>query len=70
MRCWDAPAQPAEAGTDFIEDLNPNSLKVISAFVEPSLASTKADDKFQIERLSGMGTLWRTGWKIGLRSRC
>ena len=50
MRCCVAPAQPAAAGTDFIEDLNPNSLKVIATFVEPSLASAKADDKFQFER--------------------
>ena len=35
---------------DFIESLNPNSLKVITAFVKPSLAISKADDKFQFER--------------------
>ena len=33
-----------------MENLNPNSLKVIQAIVEPSLASAKADDKFQFER--------------------
>jgi glutaminyl-tRNA synthetase len=37
-------------GTDFIEGLNPNSLKVIQAIVEPSLVSAKGDDKFQFER--------------------
>ncbi len=43
-------AQPDAGGKDFIEGLNPNSLKVITAFVEPSLAAAKADDKFQFER--------------------
>ena len=37
-------------GKDFIEGLNRNSLKVVTAFVEPSPASAKADDKFQFER--------------------
>ena len=43
-------AQPDAGGKDFIEGLNPNSLKVVNAFVEPSLASATADDKFQFER--------------------
>ena len=43
-------AQPDAGGKDFIESLNPNSLKVVQAFVEPSLATAKADDKFQFER--------------------
>ena len=42
--------QPDAGGKDFIEGLNPNSLKVVTAFVEPSLAAAKADDKFQFER--------------------
>jgi glutaminyl-tRNA synthetase len=37
-------------GRDFIEGLNPNSLKVIQTIVEPSLATAKADDKFLFER--------------------
>ena len=45
-----ATPQPDAGGKDFIEGLNPNSLKVVTAFVEPSLASAKADDKFQFER--------------------
>ena len=44
------PHHPDAGGKDFIEGLNPNSLKVVTAFVEPSLASAKADDKFQFER--------------------
>ena len=43
-------AQPDAGGKDFIESLNPNSLKVMQAIVEPSLAAAKADDKFQFER--------------------
>ncbi len=43
-------AHPEAGGKDFIENLNPNSLKVLNAFVEPSLAASKADNKFQFER--------------------
>ena len=43
-------AQPDAGGRDFMENLNPSSLKVITAFVEPSLAAATADDKFQFER--------------------
>jgi len=43
-------AQPDAGGKDFIEALNPNSLKVVTAYVEPSLALARPDDKFQFER--------------------
>ena len=43
-------AQPDAGGKDFIEALNPNSLKVVTAYVEPSLAAARPDDKFQFER--------------------
>nr|WP_321221324.1 glutamine--tRNA ligase/YqeY domain fusion protein [uncultured Psychroserpens sp.] len=36
---------------DFMEFINPNSLKVIEAFVEPSLADAKIGDRFQFQRL-------------------
>ena len=39
-----------EVCKDFIESLNPNSLKVITAVVEPSLATCSPADKFQFER--------------------
>jgi len=42
--------QPDAGGKDFIEALNPNSLKVVTAYVEPSLAAAKPDQKFQFER--------------------
>ena len=42
--------QPDAGGKDFLESINPDSLKVITAFVEPSLANAAADQKFQFER--------------------
>jgi glutaminyl-tRNA synthetase len=44
-------AQPDAGGKDFIESLNPNSLKVVTAIVEPSLANAAPDQKFQFERI-------------------
>ncbi|MBX3611105.1 MAG: glutamine--tRNA ligase/YqeY domain fusion protein [Hydrogenophaga sp.] len=41
---------PDAGGKDFIEALNPNSLKVVQAWLEPSLATAQPDDKFQFER--------------------
>jgi glutaminyl-tRNA synthetase len=43
-------ANPDAGGKDFLASLNPSSLKVIEAYVEPSLANSKPDDKFQFER--------------------
>ena len=43
-------AQPDAGGKDFIESLNPNSLKVITAIVEPSLANALPGQNFQFER--------------------
>ena len=36
---------------DFMEFINPNSLKIIEAFVEPSLKESKVGDRFQFQRL-------------------
>ena len=41
---------PDAGGKDFLESLNPDSLKIVTAFVEPSLANAQPDDKFQFER--------------------
>jgi glutaminyl-tRNA synthetase len=42
----------AEDGKDFVANLNPNSLEVISdAKLEPSLASARAGNRYQFERL-------------------
>jgi len=43
-------AQPDAGGKDFLALLNPHSLKVVTAFVEPSLAQAQPDQKFQFER--------------------
>jgi len=42
--------QPDTTEKDFLEELNPESLKVVTAYVEPSLANAKRDEKFQFER--------------------
>jgi glutaminyl-tRNA synthetase len=36
---------------DFMEFINPNSLEIINAFVEPSLQSAKIGERFQFQRL-------------------
>ena len=59
-------AHPEAGGKDFIENLNPNSLKVLNAFVEPSLAAAKADDKFEFAASvlcggSGGSRRWEAG---------
>jgi glutaminyl-tRNA synthetase len=43
-------ANPDAGGKDFLETLNPNSLKVITAIVEPSLANALPGQNFQFER--------------------
>ena len=45
-----AETHPEAGGRHFIENLNLNKLKVLNAFMEPSLAAAKADNKFQFER--------------------
>ncbi|MGI9150613.1 MAG: glutamine--tRNA ligase/YqeY domain fusion protein [Limnohabitans sp.] len=43
-------AQPDAGGKDFLAALNPDSLKVVTAYVEPSLANVPAGSHFQFER--------------------
>ena len=43
-------AQPDAGGRNFLEFVNPNSLRVVQAFVEPSLAGAAADQRWQFER--------------------
>jgi glutaminyl-tRNA synthetase len=43
-------AQPESGGKDFLENLNPHSLKTVTAYVEPSLAHVGAGERFQFER--------------------
>ena len=42
--------QPDAGGKDFLQYLNPHSLKIVQAMIEPCLSMAKADDKFQFER--------------------
>jgi glutaminyl-tRNA synthetase len=43
-------AHPGSGDTDYINDLNPNSVKVITAQLEHSLKDAKPEDSFQFER--------------------
>ncbi|MCX7551296.1 glutamine--tRNA ligase/YqeY domain fusion protein [Xanthomarina sp. F2636L] len=44
-------APDAHPDKDFMEFINPESLKIIEAYVEPSLLEAKAGDRFQFQRL-------------------
>jgi glutaminyl-tRNA synthetase len=44
-------APDSHDGKDFMEFLNPNSLNIIEAYVEPSLAEAKVGEQFQFQRL-------------------
>ena len=45
-----APA-PGADGRDLLEDLEPNSLKIVRGLLEPSLAAARPGDRVQFERL-------------------
>ncbi|MGB8170933.1 MAG: glutamine--tRNA ligase/YqeY domain fusion protein [Chthoniobacteraceae bacterium] len=45
-------ADPEADGRDFRTALNPHSLEVITAKLEPSLADAKAEERYQFERLA------------------
>ena len=44
-------APDSHTNRDFMEFINPNSLKIINAFVEPSLAKANVGEQFQFQRL-------------------
>ena len=44
-------APDADKDVDFLQHLNPESLSVVQAICEPSLASAEPEDKFQFERV-------------------
>ncbi len=50
-RLFTEPAPDGHKEKDFMEFINPNSLEVITAYAEPSLASLKAEDTVQFQRL-------------------
>jgi glutaminyl-tRNA synthetase len=43
-------ANPGRATGNYLDDLNPDSLKVIRAWLEPSLREAKAEERYQFER--------------------
>lgn len=45
------PAPDAHKDKDFMEFINPNSLEIINAFVEPSLKTAAIGERFQFQRL-------------------
>jgi glutaminyl-tRNA synthetase len=51
VRLYDRLFNVEEVPDDFKPHMNPNSLEVVTAQLEPSLASAKAGDRFQFERL-------------------
>jgi glutaminyl-tRNA synthetase len=50
-RLFSDEAPDGHKDKDFMEFLNPNSLEVINAFVEPCLQSAKIGERFQFQRL-------------------
>ncbi len=50
-RLFNNEAPDSHADKDFLEFVNPNSLKVIEAFVEPSLGEAKLGEQFQFQRI-------------------
>jgi glutaminyl-tRNA synthetase len=42
---------PGQGDGDFIQEMNPRSLEVLRAKIEPSIESARAGDRFQFERL-------------------
>ncbi len=50
-RLFSDEAPDSHKEKDFMEFLNPNSLEIINAFVEPSLQTAKVGERFQFQRL-------------------
>ena len=50
-RLFSDEAPDSHSGKDFMEFVNPNSLKVIDAFLEPSLKEVQIGNRFQFQRL-------------------
>jgi len=48
-KSYDIVGPVCESG-DFLKDLNPDSVKVIRAQLEPALRNAKAEERFQFER--------------------
>lgn len=42
--------EPGKATGNYVDDLNPDSLRTVNAYLEPSLAGAKVGERFQFER--------------------
>ncbi|MFN4103460.1 MAG: glutamine--tRNA ligase [Tepidimonas sp.] len=51
-----ADPQPDAGGKDFKAALNPDSLRVVTAYLEPSLANAPREERYQFERHGYFGT--------------
>ena len=50
-RLFTVPDPLGDAARDFVEFLNPDSFKAVTAYAEPALASASPGEKFQFERI-------------------
>jgi glutaminyl-tRNA synthetase len=50
-RLFTDEAPDAHKEKDFLEFVNPDSLKIVTGYVEPSLQTAKNEDKFQFQRM-------------------
>lgn len=50
-RLFTVESPDSDKEVDFMDLINPDSLKVVDGYAEPSLANAKAEDKFQFQRL-------------------
>jgi len=52
VRLYDRLFKVPQPGTerDFLEDINPNSVRISTAQLEPALKDAKPEDRFQFER--------------------
>ncbi|NNK59715.1 MAG: glutamine--tRNA ligase/YqeY domain fusion protein [Flavobacteriaceae bacterium] len=50
-RLFNDEAPDSHADKDFMEFINPNSLRIVEAYAEPSLKSAQPGDRFQFQRL-------------------
>ncbi len=52
----DPEPEDVEEGKDFKENLNPDSLKIVTGYIEPSVLNTKPGQAYQFERLGYFNT--------------
>lgn len=50
-RLFNVPSPDADKEKSFLEFLNPDSLKIVTGFLEPSLKEAKPSEKFQFQRI-------------------